>query len=861
MKTTFKTIFIALVCVVSLIALGPLTSWGDDETPDPPWVPSFEPMSDQWVPSFEPMSDQWVPPFEPMSDQWVPPFEPMSDQWMPSFEPNPIWLPSGGGSAAGEGAPTSFTTSTLFPLSSGWETDKWTLFVDINDHDINGVSTRAMADTQEPKVLYWTNDAQGLRLHAVRNDEGDLWVFPTPILFADRVCNIGDVKTGAFLIDTKEFNYTITFAAVEDVTVPAGHFPNCARFEFFVYPVTDQPSQYGTETFWLADGVGFVKGQADDLADSDLFTLTGETRQLLSYHLTPSNLSAEEQALREAYMKFGKYWLDGDLDMMESMMHPQYYSERCQDKDSRLAGWENFIDDIDVVADLVTLEDVQINGDEAVVIREELSGYVPKEGGDVWWEWGRLLRKWKMDGGEWKYYGAQTEKFRPDFLNVYLRNDASRTPGTEEHIPMEAGFLKCGTNEWIDDPPNVINSLTVTGPPGSGISDLDLKPYWIGGGGSPWRLFWAPDVLTDPISGFYTFRVEDEDGDYFVITDYLEAAPQLAVPVHVSPTDGEIVSIGNVTLSWNSVVGADDYRVDMSYSTDGGTTWYGMPNQYTADTQVTVNVDQNTVYEWRVRAKRYDVYGEMDNQSRSDWTQFATYDVFRISGGYLQYRTYSDGSNAYGGWLEFTKINQPIEASDITLIELKDSADNPVATSGTSFSQNLFYWGKWNESTSSVDFVGPLSISGFGISFPEGTNLSAGNYSYEATTIEGDLLTLERYFPGETILPVVATASMNYEWLGDGGLRLTWSVPAGGGYDQLRIDLYTQDEDDLLYVGLPADKEELTIPVEWIQKMTDLKNPSSAVWRIVTRSFSGDGNNHARGYSSKVTIPWSGAGG
>jgi hypothetical protein len=43
--------------------------------------------------------------------------------------------------------------------------------------------------------------------------------------------------------------------------------------------------------------------------------------------------------------------------------------------------------------------------------------------------------------------------------------------------------------------------------------------------------------------------------------------------------------------------------------------------------------------------------------------------------------------------------------------------------------------------------------------------------------------------------------------------------------------------------------------------MTDLKNPISAGWKIVTRSFAADGNNHARGYSDKVTIPWGGTGG
>jgi hypothetical protein len=133
--------------------------------------------------------------------------------------------------------------------------------------------------------------------------------------------------------------------------------------------------------------------------------------------------------------------------------------------------------------------------------------------------------------------------------------------------------------------------------------------------------------------------------------------------------------------------------------------------------------------------------------------------------------------------------------------------------------------------------------------------LAADTYTYEATTRLNDILTLERNYPGDTVSPVVAKNSMNYEWLGDGGLRLTWTVPAGS-YDQLRIDLYTQDDDDLLYVRLPPGKEELTIPAEWIQKMTDLKNPSSAVWRIVTRSIEVGGNNYARGYSDTVTIPW-----
>jgi hypothetical protein len=59
-----------------------------------------------------------------------------------------------GGDGAGNGGDsTSFDTATLFPLNSSWQTDKWTLLVDIIDHDIDGVATRAMADTQELKCF------------------------------------------------------------------------------------------------------------------------------------------------------------------------------------------------------------------------------------------------------------------------------------------------------------------------------------------------------------------------------------------------------------------------------------------------------------------------------------------------------------------------------------------------------------------------------------------------------------------------------------------------------------------------------------------------------------------------------------
>ena len=759
----------------------------------------------------------------------------------------------GGGGDGGDGAAAeTFNTVDFFPLTSGWQTDKWTVFVDLVEHDVNGVMTKAMVDTRGPYVYFWTCDDNGLILHAEIDEDGLMYFPSAPVVFMDRTSKVGDKKEGTFEIFGVEVNYSVEVAAKEDVFVPAGRFADSLKITVLLYPSTDLPSQYGKETFWLAKGVGFVKGTNDQDSISELFTDSGETRELLSYHITPSELSGDELEVREAWKEMREYSvdaMDGDMVPLMSMISGDYYDRRCRDKPALEESWGNFFANISDYKEFTTFEDVEIIGDDAYVLRESLSFSVDDASGEHDWDWSRQLRRFKRESDEWKYYGAQLG-FGPDWYSVYVRH----TSYDGERYAIDSDFIDCADGEYIDttDP---IAAFTISGPPGSGLVNLDLMPYWYSEPDDPWRGFWNTESLTVGASGFYTFRVENNTGDYFVYTDYLEAAPHMALPVLVSPVDGEVVSVGNVILDWDPVDQAETYRVDMRYSDDGGATWNGMPNIYTDDTQATVSVNPETLYEWRVRARQFGLYGGRDNESRSDWKEFATYDVFTI-GGYLQYRTRSDASNEYRGWLEFTKNNNPIDVSDITLIELKDGTGNPVPINDPTFYADSSFWGGWNDTTSSVDFSGPHYSSGFSIGFPAETNLPAGNYTYEAITSIGDLLTLTRNFPGETILPVVDAASMNYEWLIDGGLRLTWSVPASGAYDQLRIVLMDQDWSDLLYVRLPVDKEELTIPGGWIQQMTNFKNPSAAIWLIQTRSYMADGNNYARGYSDVVNIPW-----
>lgn len=759
---------------------------------------------------------------------------------------------NGGGNGNGDGddPPRTFTTSRLFPLTSGWETDRWTLFVDVSDHDVNGTTVKAMVDTREPKVLYWTNDDNGLRLHGEMDDDGDTVVFSAPIVFAGSTCKVGDKKEGTVTINLEEFNYSVEIAAVEDVTVPAGTFQDCPKITLLVYPSGDSPSNYGYETLWFAEDVGFVKAQADANSDSDLFVDAGETRQLLSYHITdPAGLSADEQAVRDAYIQWNDYFNARNLNSVMSMISDDLLNEFCLDKDDLENIYSDYFNDISDNYFFMTIEDISLNGDMAYVLREGLDSYTNDATGDKEWDWSRVLRSFRRENGEWKYYGAQLG-FNPSWYDVYVRN----TFYDGQKYPIGAEFTDCEDGELIDDT-DPISTFTISGPPGSGLDNLDLIPYWDDEDSSGWRGFWNNQSLTVGVSGFYTYRVENLEGDYFVFTDYLEAAPHLDLAVQVSPVDGAVVDDGQVILNWNEVNQADTYRVDMQYSDDGGTTWQGMPNIYTDDTQATITANADTRYQWRVRARTYDNYGELGNESRSDWLDFAT-DEFFTMGGYLQYRTYSNAdNNQYRTWLGFTKNGAPIQQSDITDIILEDSSSTEVSFNSPNFYASDYFWGEWNESTSSVDFSGPHAYSGFSISFPDETSLSEDDYTYEATTSQGDTLTLTIDFPGgEPPSPVVDLANMSYLWNGDGSLSVAWSIP-DGTFDEFRIVFLDQDGDDLLSVRMPSDSTELTIPSGWIQQITDHKNPSATNWEIQTRLTDND-NNYARGYSGTVEIPW-----
>ncbi len=510
----------------------------------------------------------------------------------------------------------SYSVNQYFPVSSGWETDKWTLFTDENEYTINGVSTTAMVDTRDAEVNFWTNDGNGLRLHGSWSLATQWVTFSRPVLLAAAVSKVGDRNVTVCTRDSEDLVFSAELMGLENVTIAAGTFDNCLKFRVHVYPLGSLPDEYGYETLWLARDVGFVKAQNDANSYMNLFAKQGETRELISYFLSPSILSDEEQEVRQAYVEWINNWKAGDIAELTRMTH-EGYSEKCHDKAAVLAKWRSFFADIENYNMFVSIEHVDIVDDEAYVLREYQESYHDLLTNEPIRRWGRTTVRLKRDGlGEWKIYGDQLDVY-PSFVSVYPRVTPANTTFA---APVE--IIACATGDWPENA-DQIASLTLTGPPESNIVDFSIPWDPITG----WKGFWWEFDIATAKSGFHTFEVIDADSNYLLYTDYLQPSTPLDIPLLLSPSENATGVTSNVTFDWESVAGANSYKLRV-YE-EGGSR---VVNVTTDLTSYTATLDPAMTYEWRVRAKYIDPndgyadddLAEYDSESRSSFQRFTT---------------------------------------------------------------------------------------------------------------------------------------------------------------------------------------------------------------------------------------------
>lgn len=526
-------------------------------------------------------------------------------------------LGCGGGNSGGD----SIAMAQYFPLSSGWETDSWTLFTNELTHQIDSTSTKPMIDTSRGKVFYWSNDENGIRLNAVWSLDSQMVYYSQALQLADSVFSIGDSRQTIYTLSNDSLNtqyvFTSELLGLESITTASGSYTDCLKFRFHLYPLGSSPRDYGYETVWLGKNVGFVWAEADANNLSELFVEKGNSRQLISFSTTPTSISTEETEVRDAYKRWIRYWNEKDLSSIGDMTHDAYY-ESCRNKNSVLAYWNDFLNATSGYKFFASIADVILDGKNAYVVSEYLELYTDLNGVDPTRRWGRSSVRMVKDDQGWQVYGNQFGVY-PSWVTVYPRVTPT---GTAFALPVE--IVDCATGAWAATPEQIAG-IQVTGPPNSGVEDLELVDNW--DPDAYWSGFWTTLDISAAMNGFYTFHVTDINGNYLLFTDYLATAFTLEVPVLTSPEDGVTNVPAEVAFEWQVVTNANGYLLEV-FEIDPVTEELGAKvlHQPVTQTLYTASLDSGKTYNWRVRARYYDLNDDdlYDSESRSSFRELST---------------------------------------------------------------------------------------------------------------------------------------------------------------------------------------------------------------------------------------------
>ena len=169
-----------------------------------------------------------------------------------------------------------------------------------------------------------------------------------------------------------------------------------------------------------------------------------------------------------------------------------------------------------------------------------------------------------------------------------------------------------------DGPPHAIQKVEVIFPDGNTTRIL----HYDGNAGSDAAYYWYMEDLANPADmpdGVYTFTVTDVNGNTntTAVTDAF-TRNVLSQPTNLRPLPDTTVNSMTPTISWDPVVGAALYRVEI-YDESGAR----IHRPHISDTSYTVPahvLEHNQTYSYRVRAYREDFNVEdMDNLSSSMW--------------------------------------------------------------------------------------------------------------------------------------------------------------------------------------------------------------------------------------------------
>jgi hypothetical protein len=207
----------------------------------------------------------------------------------------------------------AFPSDPYFPLPDGatWtysysspQAGTWTQTdTVVGSGAFNGSTVKIVRDNFGNET-YYTNDAQGVRLHGqlFPGEETDTYTPPVPLAAQD--ATIGAAINGAGTVIVQigvdgfgvSYSSTATPVGFENVTVPAGTFASALRVQVVINYSFGEVNWYQSTEVWLAPGIGIVKHTLFDSFDG--YT---ENAELVSYNIpdtVPDAFSFEPRSVQ-----------------------------------------------------------------------------------------------------------------------------------------------------------------------------------------------------------------------------------------------------------------------------------------------------------------------------------------------------------------------------------------------------------------------------------------------------------------------------------------------------------------------------------------------------------------------------------
>ncbi len=232
-------------------------------------------------------------------------------------------------------------------------------------------------------------------------------------------------------------------------------------------------------------------------------------------------------------------------------------------------------------------------------------------------------------------------------------------------------------------------------------------------------------------------------------------------------------------------------------------------------------------------------------------------DNYKIEYSLIMYCNYESGTVHYQNRFGLSNNGNPIDQTDVVAIRMTDSSDVDQTAVDEGFYHSIYMWSDC--SAGSCSQTGPIEDTGWWRTFDSLTDIS---YTVEIDMENGQTLTATRSYADAVVLPFVSDepdGSRYAQWNG-GDLVLFWNNPEDDTnwdkVDQLRIVIFDELGNDVLYVQVALTDESVTIPADLVTQAAELQGGSYlGMWQIQTRALDTDLTSLARGYSEKIALP------